>query len=148
MHWEQATMFYGVVFCSMLVLATGAFWYRSRHRPLPAKAAAGLSLSAKLPDGTTATGGAPGGTITIRLENILSNQDIVDLNKANLRADVITRLIRTSPHNFRIDPKALIALKELGTPDDVIATMIEVTPTPGGSDSPVMAGLVGTAPVM
>lgn len=148
-HWEQACMFYSVIFAMVLILATGAFWYRARHKQAPRPAAVALNLDARMPDGSVAQGGsAAGPRITIRLDNILSNQDIVDLNKANLRADVITRLIRTSPHNFKIDPKALISLKESGTPDDVIAAMIEVTPAPGGPDAPVMAGLVGSSPAL
>ena len=149
-HWEQATAFYSVLAALFLVLATGGGLYVLKHKSQSqARAARPVSLEARLPDGTVAGDSGQGPKLTIRLENILSNQDIVDLNKAKLRADVITRLIRTTPHNFRVDPKSLIALKESGAPDDVIAALIEVTtPISSSADAPVIAGLQQPPPVL
>ena len=76
----------------------------------------------------------------IYMANILHNEDITQMSEAKMTGDVIIRLIHNSAHSFRVDPRALIELKKLGTPDEVIREMIDVTssygPTSGTASAP------------
>jgi hypothetical protein len=37
------------------------------------------------------------------------------------------QLVRKQPHDFRIDPDSLIALKKGGVPDNVVLAIVQVT---------------------
>ncbi len=111
--WEQAVVMATVALT--LTCAIGAVGMRDRFRFMGAQ----RTLDAQ----------DTGGTRSQPIANVLSNQDVIALSQVSLRTDVITRLIRTSPHNFTVDPVSLISLKEAGAPDDVIAAIVEVTPS-------------------
>ena len=76
--------------------------------------------------------------------SVLNNHEVVALAQAELSPDVITRLVRTTPHTFKVDAQSLIELKKAGTPDEVIAAMVEVTPIVRKRSAP---GLERFAPV-
>ena len=73
--------------------------------------------------------------------SVLGNQEVVALAQAELSPEVITRLVRTTPHTFTVDAQSLIALKKAGTPDDVIAAMVEVTPVGRKHSNPAVERL-------
>jgi len=73
----------------------------------------------------------------------LTNAEVISLTKAGLASSVIVEKIRTSSTDFDTSTNGLIALKQAGVADDVVAAMVTAksggstqTPTtPGGSPS-------------
>jgi hypothetical protein len=129
---EQASLFYTVVILGFSLFATGAFWYRAHHKAtarVPA-AVAEAQVTMQVP------------AATVNLDGVLSNQDVVDLTKAKLGPDVLIQMIRTSPHNFQVDPRSVIQLKQSGTDDQVISAMIEATPPAPKNGNPILAKLM------
>lgn len=124
-HMEQAALFYGACSMVLLTLIVGVVWYKAKHRPAPAAALSAHAIQPGLMEVGPSNGSF--GPINIPAKQALSNADIADLAQAHLAGDVVTRLIRTYPHNFQIDPKSLIELKKAGTPDLVISAMIDAT---------------------
>jgi hypothetical protein len=61
--------------------------------------------------------------LPIRID-VLGNADVMRLVQAHLSGALIIKLIASAPHDFQIDTNSLIALKESGTPDDVIESII------------------------
>ncbi len=61
----------------------------------------------------------------------LRNQDIVAMKRASLGDDLIVIAIEHSPGRFTTTPEALIALKNAGVGDSVIAAMLRVTGAQG-----------------
>lgn len=55
---------------------------------------------------------------------VLTNYDVIELVRADLSEEVILSKIAASPVDFDTSTDAIIALKEAGVSDDVIATMI------------------------
>lgn len=60
----------------------------------------------------------------------LRNQDVLDLHKAGLSAEVIVAKIKSSATAFDTSPAALQELKAAGLPDSVILAMVEGPPKP------------------
>lgn len=55
---------------------------------------------------------------------IVTNQTIIQLQKAGLGKDIILAKITASPCTFDVSADALVTLKQSGVPDDVITAMI------------------------
>ncbi len=134
-RWEQAALFYGACTVLFFAFVVGVVWYKSKHRPAPVSAFSAHPMKPGLVESEppAAPQIGPFGQVLTPVKQALSNADIADLSQAHLAGDVVTRLIRTYPHNFQIDPKSLIELKKAGTPDMVISAMIDstVTTAPG-----------------
>lgn len=62
----------------------------------------------------------------------VSNQEIVDMIKAGLSAEVVIAKIKTSATSFDTSPTALQELKAAGVPDSVILAIVQ----PAGADVP------------
>jgi HEAT repeat protein len=54
----------------------------------------------------------------------LSNQNVIDMLKAGIKAELVKRKIQKSDNNFDVSAKAMINLRKNGVSDDVIATML------------------------
>src|SRR5260370_9792406 len=57
-------------------------------------------------------------------EEVLTNETLIKLVKAGIRVDVIVEMIGSQPGKYSVSPKAVIAMKEAGVSDDVIAAMV------------------------
>ncbi len=57
--------------------------------------------------------------------DVLTNSDIIQMQKAGIAQDVILAKIRTSSSEFRTNPQDLIQLKQAGVSDEVIAAMVD-----------------------
>lgn len=157
---EQLALATSICVIALCVPAMGLAWYKGRHAAPLQKAASeeapkmtvripGMDQNPdQIPHQNQAIPQAPsqvsfpdrGQCPVIYMANILHNEDITQMSEAKLTADVIIRLIHNSAHSFRVDPRALIDLKKLGTPDEVIGEMIDVTasygPTPRTASAP------------
>ena len=71
------------------------------------------------PDGAADRGAAPSG--------VLTNADIVQMQKAGLSEEVVLSKIGTSQTNFSTDTQDLIQLKEAGVNDNIIHAMVQKT---------------------
>ena len=73
-------------------------------------------------------------TLTIsayaQTEEVVTNQTIIQLQKAGLGKEVIKTKIQASYCNFDLSTEGLIALKKASIPDDVISVMLAKTSTP------------------
>lgn len=69
-------------------------------------------------------------------QHVLTNKDILDMTKAKLSDAVIIGEIHKSPCKFSTSPDDLIALKEAGVSDAVIAAMTEAGANPSGPAAP------------
>ncbi|MBN8675434.1 MAG: hypothetical protein J0L56_14990 [Chitinophagales bacterium] len=63
-------------------------------------------------------------------EEVVTNQTIIQLQKAGLGKEVIKTKIQASNCNFDLSTEGLIALKKASIPDDVISVMLAKTSTP------------------
>jgi hypothetical protein len=59
-----------------------------------------------------------------QVDEVLTNQTIIQLHKAGLGKNVIKSKIQSSPCNFDLSTDGLIALKKASIPDEVIAAML------------------------
>lgn len=74
-------------------------------------------------------------------QNVLTNQDVVDLVKTGLSADIIVAKIKTSACQFETSTAALKGLKDAGVPDAVILAMVDPSnKTAGTADAPKSDG--------
>lgn len=55
----------------------------------------------------------------------LTNDSIIKMIKGGLSADVVVRMIASQPCKFSVTPDDLLALKQAGVPDSVIAAMLD-----------------------
>jgi hypothetical protein len=71
-------------------------------------------------------------------QQVLTNQDITDMHRAGLSADVILAKIKAGPCSFDTSPTALQHLKTDKVPDNVILAMVNapVTGKPPAADKP------------
>jgi hypothetical protein len=70
---------------------------------------------------------------------VLSNKDILDMNKAGLPAEILVAKIKSSQCNFETSPASLQSLKTAGVGDNVILAMVEAPvgqPKPSGVTGP------------
>ncbi len=141
-HPEQFALVASLCVVGLCVAAVGVAWYKARHQdPRPRAVAQGPPIRVHIPgvtgpkQGTSAPSGrgVPRGPV-IYMSSILHNEDISEMAAAKMGGDVGVRLIRNSAHSFRVDPRSLIQLKKVGTPDEVIREMIEVTRNQGGGE--------------
>jgi|CZKC01.1.fsa_nt_gi hypothetical protein len=72
------------------------------------------------------------------VQTALTNQDISDMHRAGLSADIIVAKIKSGPCNFDTSPAALQHLKTDKVPDNVILTMVNAEPSgkPSGAGKP------------
>jgi hypothetical protein len=68
---------------------------------------------------------------------ILTNNDVIDLVKSNISADIIVAKIRSSECKFDTSPEALKGLKEAGVSDEVVLSMVEAPSVKEQIPSPV-----------
>jgi len=75
----------------------------------------------------------------------LTNQDVTDMHRAGLSADVIIAKIRSGPCSFDTSPAALQQLKTDKMPDNIILAMVNapVTGKPASADKPSAAASAG-----
>jgi hypothetical protein len=71
--------------------------------------------------------------------DILTNETLVKLAKAELSDDVILSMVRTQPGRFQKSPDAVIELKEAGVSDKVIAAVLNSNSAVQLSDTAVPA---------
>ena len=57
----------------------------------------------------------------------LTNDDVIKMAKSGLSEQVLLQVIESNPSQFDTSPAALIALKEAGVPDGVLARMVQVS---------------------
>lgn len=139
---EQFALVASLCVVGLCVPAVGVAWYKSRHLGPPAKVAApGPQIRVQIPGVTGPENGmsapTPGDSAqgpVIYMSSVLHNEDISEMAEAKMGGDVVVRLIRNSAHSFRVDPRSLIRLKKVGTPDEVIREMIEVTSNHGSGE--------------
>lgn len=67
----------------------------------------------------------PQTTGTIAVSTVLTNQDVLDMNKMGLSPDILIAKIKASPCNFDTSPSQLQQLKSSGLPDGVILAMVQ-----------------------
>jgi hypothetical protein len=72
------------------------------------------------------------------VQTALTNQDISDMHRAGLSADIIVAKIKSGPCSFDTSPAALQHLKTDRVPDNVILAMVNAEPggKPPGSGKP------------
>ncbi len=63
-----------------------------------------------------------------QMKKVLTNADVVKLEKAKMADDTIIRAIQHSKTNFDTSPDALIALKNAGVDESVIVAMLDSSP--------------------
>lgn len=68
----------------------------------------------------------------------LTNQDIIDLHKAGLSAEVVITKIKSSPTTFDTSVQALQELKKVGVDDSVILVMMGATPKGKSAEASVV----------
>ena len=61
----------------------------------------------------------------LAVPTLLTNQDVLDMLKAGLPAEVVVAKIRSSTRNFDTSPATLAKLKADGVPDPVILAMVQ-----------------------
>ncbi len=66
----------------------------------------------------------------------LANQDVIEMVKLGLSADVVIAKIKASPTEFKTDTAALVELKQAGVPDAVIMAMVGVLAAPAATPQP------------
>ena len=59
------------------------------------------------------------------LPRFLTNAEIIELCKARISDRALIDLIQRSRHDFQVDAKSLVILKDAGTSDQVIIVMVE-----------------------
>lgn len=67
--------------------------------------------------------------------SVLTNQDVLDMLKAGLPAEVVVAKIKSSTCNFDTSPATLAKFKADGAPDSVILAMVQVSAAPQESRS-------------
>ena len=73
----------------------------------------------------------------------LTNDDVVKMVKAQLAPGIILTTIQTSNAKFDVSPAALIALKNAGVPDEIVAAMQAKVQAPGtgtATAAPIRSG--------
>ena len=78
----------------------------------------------------------PGPVLTVDLSSVMTNEDIVRFSRAGMSSRLVIQLIDHRPHRFRLDVRSLLDLKAAGTPEEVIAAMLDAsvgTPASPGS---------------
>ena len=65
----------------------------------------------------------------------LTNSDVVGMVDAGLADHVIVATMRSAPNEFDLSPAGLIALKDAGVDDDIIAAMVESSVGTGNAPS-------------
>jgi|GEM_PF-5869247 len=63
----------------------------------------------------------------VSAQELLTNETVVKLSKAQISEGVILQLVRTQPGQYDITPDALVSLKEAGVQDGVIAAILNRT---------------------
>jgi hypothetical protein len=64
---------------------------------------------------------------------VLTNETLIKLVKAGLRDDVIVGMINSQPGQYSASPKAVIAMKEAGVSDNIIAAVVRKSSAAGQS---------------
>ena len=81
-----------------------------------------------------------GSAITLQNNGPLTNDDVISMKKAGIGDDVIILKISSGPTKFSTEPVDLVALKNAGVSDAVIAAMLKPTgPTKTGSTASTTA---------
>jgi len=75
-------------------------------------------------------------SLVAQAQQPLTNQDVINLVKAGLSAEIITAKIKQSGGAFDTSPSALKQLKDAGVSESVIIAMIETQPSSGVSNAP------------
>ncbi|MBN1237005.1 MAG: hypothetical protein JXB36_00815 [Gammaproteobacteria bacterium] len=123
----------------------GAVARRPAQMPRPAGPAAASTVSvtdpaAALTDSPAPAADTPG----------ITNADVVDMVAADFGPTTIEAAIDANPSRFDVSPKALLALKRDGVPEQVIKAMLEAeaakqaAPPAAGGAIPAAAGTVAT----
>jgi hypothetical protein len=66
-------------------------------------------------------------SVLVKLPAILTNEDIIKLSKTGMRPEVLSGLIRSTPHHFNLDAESLAKLRQNGVDEYVIRTIVKVT---------------------
>ena len=85
------------------------------------------------------------GVLTVRAQEIITNDEVISLTKAGLANSIIVGKIRSSKTNFDTTADALIKLKQNGVGDEVIAAMFESKNPSSSAGAP--SNSTGAAPV-
>lgn len=64
-------------------------------------------------------------TSALLAQQALNNASIIKMSKAGLSANVILATINASPGNYDTTPDSMIALKNAGVPDQIIAALVK-----------------------
>jgi hypothetical protein len=65
------------------------------------------------------------GNLRVDMRKSVKNEDVLILVKAGASRDVIYRLIRRAPAQFKVDSTDVVELRKAGVPNDIIGQMIE-----------------------
>lgn len=138
LRFEQAIVCLTLV--AFVVTTFGALVYRLHQKSLPARGSI-PALNVRFPGGALDLAARTGPTEPVLdLRDILQNEEIIELSRAGLSSEIISQLIRKSPHRFAVDTKSLVALKRGGVKDQVIGLIIEVsvgTSRPAATGAPI-----------
>ena len=63
---------------------------------------------------------------------ILTNENVLELVRSGMGKAVLIRIIRRMGHNFRVDSRSLVDLKNAGVPEDLILAIVDLTTGPAG----------------
>jgi hypothetical protein len=79
---------------------------------------------------------ASSASVLVKLPQILTNEDIIKLWKTGMRPEVLSGLIRSTPHDFNLTAESLAKLRQNGVDEYIIRTIVKVTiaSTPVTSD--------------
>lgn len=102
-----------------------AMYLNKEPLPAPPPLTAEEAALAKSADPSTVAPGAPEGRVIKPKGPALTNDDIVQMSKAGLADDVIIKTIESSTTRFSVTPGDLIALKNAGVSERVLAALIE-----------------------
>ena len=63
---------------------------------------------------------------------ILTNENVLELARSGISKGILIRIVRKMGHNFRVDSRSLVDLKNSGVHDDLILTIVDLTTGPAG----------------
>jgi hypothetical protein len=81
------------------------------------------------------------GVSVLYAQEVLSNETILKLAKAGLNDDLITGMVNSQPGTYSLDSDAVIALKQGGVSDKVIAAMVGRNNSAATTPAPAPSGL-------
>ena len=102
------------------VLGSGVFRLRSEQNMQPSPPARAKDNSGYLPPVID----------KISAPIVLTNENVLELVRCGMSKAILIRIVRKMGHNFRVDSRSLVDLKNAGVHDDLILAIVDLTTGP------------------